>query len=322
MANPSSTVAIVAAILGNFAIAVTKFVAFGLTGSSAMLSEAIHSLVDTGNGLLLLLGIRLSRRPADDKHPFGYGSELYFWTLIVGILIFGLGGGISIYEGILHMIHPAELTEDPRVNYIVLGLAVVFEGIAWYLALKAFLKVKGKTRFWQAVRTSKDPTTYAVLFEDSAALLGLVVAFLGIYFGHLWDMPRLDATASILIGLILAGVAMILIYETRGLLIGESADPEIIQDVRQMALNDSGVDRVGPPLTLHFGPEHVLLNLDIQFHDHLSADDIEAAVDRLETQIREKYPEIKHIFLEAEAISFGKRRKKTTQTPPEEQSSP
>lgn len=312
MANPSSTVAIVAAILGNFAIAVTKFIAFALTGSSAMLSEGIHSFVDTGNGVLLLLGIRLSRRPADEKHPFGYGSELYFWTLIVGILIFGLGGGISIYEGILHLRHPAELT-DPTVNYIVLGLAVVFEGIAWYLALKTFLKFKGRSRFWQAIRTSKDPTTYAVLFEDSAALLGLIVAFLGIYFGHLWEMPRLDAVASILIGLILAGVALILIYETRGLLIGESADPAIIEDVRQMALADEGVDRVGPPLTLHFGPEHVLLNLDIQFHDRLSADDIEAAVDRLEKQIHEKYPEIKHIFLEAEAISSGKRRKKTSE---------
>lgn len=318
MANPSSTVAIVAAILGNFAIAVTKFIAFGLTGSSAMLSEGIHSVVDTGNGVLLLLGIRLSRRPADEKHPFGYGSEIYFWTLIVGILIFGLGGGISIYEGILHLIHPAELT-DPTANYVVLGLAVVFESIAWWLALKAFLQVKGDTRFWQAVRSSKDPTTYAVLFEDTAALLGLVVAFLGIYFGHLFQIPRLDAVASILIGLILAGIALILIYEARGLLIGEGADPEIIQSVRQMALDDEGVDRVGRPLTMHFGPDHVLLNLDIQFHDRLSSDEIEAAVDRLEKQIRGKFPKIKHIFLEAEALSSAWRRKKTPDRPPEDQ---
>jgi cation diffusion facilitator family transporter len=224
-------------------------------------------------------------------------------------LIFGLGGGISVYEGILHLIHPAKLS-DPTVNYIVLGLAVVFEGIAWYLALLAFLKFKGKVTFWKAIRNSKDPTTYAVLFEDSAALLGLVVAFLGIFLGHLWNMPRLDAVASILIGVILAGVATILIYETRGLLIGESADPEIIADVKQMALADRAVDRVGPPLTLHFGPEQVLLNLDIQFHDELSSDDIEAAVDRLEMGIRKAYPEITHIFLEAESLSGAKKRKK------------
>ncbi len=305
MAHASSTVTIVAAVLGNLAIAVTKFVAAAITGSSAMLSEAIHSLVDTGNGLLLLLGMRLSRRPPDEKHPFGYGSEVYFWTLIVGILIFGLGGGISAYEGILHLRHPPEIS-DPTANYIVIGIAVVFEGITWVFALRTFLHVKGSTAFWQEIRGSKDPTTFAVLFEDSAALLGLLIAFLGIYLGERWQIPRLDAVASILIGLLLAGVAAILIFETRGLLIGESADPKTIADIRKMALSDPGVDRIGRPLTLHFGPNEVLLNLDIQFQDSLSSDDIEAAVDRLEKQIREKHPEIKQIFIEAETLSQGK----------------
>ncbi len=306
VASPSSTVAIVAAIVGNFAIAVTKFIATGLTGSSAMLSEGIHSLVDTGNGMLLLLGIKLSRRPADEKHPFGYGSDLYFWILIVGVLIFGLGGGISLYEGVRHLNHPAPLS-DPTANYIVLGLAVVFEGIAWWLALKAFLKIKGETNFREAIRDSKDPTTYAVLLEDSAALLGLVIAFLGIFLGRLWNMPRLDAVASILIGLMLAGVAIVLIYETRGLLIGEGADPEVLNSINEIVNNDQAVDRAGRPLTLYFGPDHVLLNLDIQFHNHLSADEIEVAVDRLEKQIRTKHPQIKQIFLEAESLSKRQR---------------
>ena len=244
MAHSSSTVTIVAAIVGNFAIAVTKFVAAALTGSSAMLSEGIHSTVDTGNDLLLLLGMRLSKRPPNENHPFGYGSEVYFWSLIVGIMIFGVGGGISTYEGILHLKTPPEIT-SPITNYIVIGISVVFEGTTWVFALRTFLQVKGGASFWQEIRSSKDPTTFVVLFEDSAALLGLAFAFLGIYLGELWQMPRLDAVASILIGLLLAGASAILIFETRSLLIGESADPETVADIRKLAQSDPGVDRIG-----------------------------------------------------------------------------
>lgn len=309
MAASGSKIAIYGAIAGNFAISVTKFIAAAITGSSAMLSEGIHSVVDTGNGALLLLGIRLSQRPADEEHPFGYGLDLYFWTLIVAVLIFGIGGGVSFYEGVRHVQHPGEL-QDPTANYIVLGLAIIFEGAAWWLALKGFLQSKHEDQgVWQAIRHSKDPTTFAVLFEDSAAMLGLVVAFLGIYFGHLLEMPVLDGVASIVIGLILMGVALLLIRETRGLLIGESADPETVLSVREIATTDPAVQRVRRPMTLHFGPDTVLLALDVQFRDELSADDVEVAVDRLEETIRGRHPQIKHIYLEADSISSGKERR-------------
>src|SRR5215212_1032730 len=191
---------------GNFAIAVTKFVAAGVTGSSAMLSEGVHSLVDTGNGLLLLWGIRAASKPADDRHPFGRGKELYFWTLIVAVLIFGIGGGISIYEGLKHIQHP-EVVKNPAINYVVLAFAFVFEGAAWFIAFREFRKLKGRRSYIQAVRESKDPTTFTVLFEDSAALLGLVVAFLGVFLGHALGVPELDGVASVVIGVILCVVA-------------------------------------------------------------------------------------------------------------------
>lgn len=301
MAASSSKVAIVAAIAGNFLIAVTKFIAAAITGSSAMLSEGIHSLVDTGNGGLLLLGIRLSQRPADESHPFGYGLDLYFWTLIVAILIFGVGGGVSIYEGVRHLLHP-EPVENPNVNYIVLALAVVFEGAAWYLALKGFLAIKGRRGVWEAIRKSKDPTTFTVLLEDSAALAGLVVAFLGVLLGQLTGNLYFDGAASVVIGLVLCAVASVLAYETRGLLIGESASPAMIEDIRQLADSDPAVDRIRRPLTMHFGPEKILLNLDIQFQRGLRVEELESAVDRLEKTIRERYPRITRIFLEVERI--------------------
>jgi len=301
MATSGSKLAIYGAIVGNFLISVTKFIAAGITGSSAMLTEGIHSLVDTGNGWLLLFGIKRSEQSADDRHPFGYGPELYFWTLIVGILIFGLGGGISIYEGIQHVLHPGHLS-DPTVNYIVLGLAVIFESGAWYLALKGFLEVKGAKSFWRSVRESKDPTTFAVLFEDSAALAGLVVAFLGIFFGHMFDMPVLDGVASIVIGFILAGVAFVLIYESHGLLIGESASPATVKSIMELVQNFDGVERTRRPLTLHFGPNQILLALELNFRDGLSTDQVEELIDSIERAIRHAHPEIRHIFLEADKI--------------------
>jgi cation diffusion facilitator family transporter len=230
METHSSKKVIFAAIGGNLAIAVMKFVAAAFNGSSAMLSEGIHSLVDPGNGLLPLLGFRLSRQPADASHPFGYGKDLYFWMLIVAVLIFAVGGGMSMYEGISHLFHPNPLT-NPLWNYVVLGSAIVFEGFVWVIAFKAFRAVQGGQSLWQAVRTSKDPTTFAVLFEDTAALLGLLVALLGVYFGHQFDNPYLDGTASIVIGLILAVVAMLLAYESKGLLVGESADTQAVAGI-------------------------------------------------------------------------------------------
>ena len=311
MAASSSKTAIFAAIAGNFGVAVIKFIAAAFSGSSAMLSEGVHSLVDTGNGLLLLLGIRLSKRPADENHPFGHGLELYFWTLIVAILIFAAGGGISIYEGILHILHP-EPIEDPFWSYVVLGTAVLLEGVAWYFALRGFLAAKGKRRVWQTIRTSKDPTLYTVLFEDSAAILGLIIAFLGIFLGHTFDAPVLDGVASVAIGVLLCAVASVLAYETRGLLIGESADPKTLAAIQALADADPAVERTRKPLTMHFGPHQILLNLDVQFRRTLSTVELETAVDRLEKAIRKEYPQFKHIFLEVESITANSAERRAT----------
>src|ERR1051325_5263645 len=239
MAAGTKTV-VYAALAGNLAIAVTKFVAAAITGSSAMLSEGIHSVVDTGNGALLLLGVRLSRKPPDATHPFGYGMELCFWSLVVAIMIFALGGGMSVYEGVTHITHPNQL-KDPTWNYIVLGFALLFEGISFLFAMKAFRKEKGKRGIWQTVHTSKDPTTFTVLFEDTAALLGLLVALVGISLGHWLNKPYLDGVASIVIGAILGVVAAFLAYESKGLLIGEGVDDETLDSIRAIAAEDSAV---------------------------------------------------------------------------------
>ena len=290
------------AIAANAVIAVSKFAAGLISGSSAMLSEGIHSVVDTGNELLLLLGIHRSKKPADELHPFGYGKELYFWSLIVAILLFGLGGGMSIYEGITHLRHPAVI-QNPAWNYVVLGIAFIAEGTSWAIALKKFLEKKRRGRgLWQALRASKNPAVFVVLAEDSAALAGILVAFLGVLLGHRLQNPYLDGTASIIIGLILATVAGFLAYESRDLLLGESADADVVQSIRKVAGADPAVLGVSHPLTMHFGPEQVLLNLDIEFRPDLSASEITAAVDRLEAGIRRERPSIKRIFIEAESL--------------------
>lgn len=296
-----SKVAIFAAITANVAIAVTKFAAASFTGSSAMLSEAIHSLVDTGNGALLLVGLRQSRKPADEDHPFGHGKELYFWPLIVAILVFSLGGGMSVYEGITHIVHPHR--GNPTWNYIVLGLAFLFEGVSAFFALKAFRKESKGAGAFKTIRRSKDPTSFTVLFEDSAALAGLVVAFVGIALGELFHNPYLDGIASIVIGVILATVAIVLAYETKGLLIGEGVDPETLQSIRTIAGADDAVQKVRKSLTMHFGPHEVLLALDVEFKSQLSSQEVAEAINRVEIAIRAQHPELKHIFIEAKALA-------------------
>jgi cation diffusion facilitator family transporter len=297
-----SKTAIYAAILGNFAIAVTKFSAAAFTGSSAMLTEGIHSLVDTGNGGLLLVGISKSKKPADAAHPFGYGKELYFWTLIVAMLIFGVGGGVSIYEGILHLLHPSPL-EDPFWNYVVLGIAIVFEAIVFMIAFKQFQALKGEESTWQAIRTSKDPTTFTVLFEDAAAMLGLIAAAVGIFLGHQFNNPYFDGAASIVIGLILTAVAFFIGYESKGLLVGEGADPATLQSIKRLAESEPTITTVERPLTMYFGPHTVLLTMDVQFRNDLSGSERDAAVQRLEQAIREEHHDINHIFIEAKSLS-------------------
>ncbi len=302
----SSHKAVYAAIAGNLAIALTKFVASHFSGSSAMLSEGIHSVVDTGNGLLILYGVYKSRKPADPSHPFGYGKELYFWTLIVAILIFALGGGMSFYEGIMHLIHPSRL-ENPFWNYIVLAFAAFFEGFALVVAYREFRSTHSKGTIWRAIHVSKDPTNFTVLFEDSAALLGLVVAFFGIFLGQLLGNPYLDGVASVIIGLILGVVAILLAYESKGLLVGEGADERTVKSICEVAEADPAVERVKRPLTMYFGPHDLLVNLDIKFHNELSAGEVESAVDRLERSIRQKHPDVRHIFIEAESIAAPRR---------------
>ncbi len=293
---------IYAAIVGNGLIAVTKFVAAAITGSSAMLTEGVHSLVDTGNGGLLLLGLKRGTRPADDQHPFGYGKEVYFWTLVVAMLIFAGGGGVSIYEGIKHVSHPAELG-DPTINYIVLGLAFLFEGAAWWVALREFRKSRGDRGSWEAIKAEKDPTAFAVLLEDSAALLGIVVAAVGIFLAHLLEMPMIDGVASVVIGLILVAVAVILARETRGLLVGEAAEPALIADVEEIARSDQAIQEVVRILSMHMGPSEVILNLDLRFRRDLGAQGVHEAVDRIEKTVRERHPVVRYIFIEVESLT-------------------
>lgn len=293
---------IFAATAANLAIAITKFIAAFITGSSAMMSEGFHSTVDTANELLLLLGIHRSQKPPDENHPFGYGQELYFWAFIVAIGIFAVGGGMSIYEGITHLLNPHPL-EDPMWNYIVLGVAIVLEGYSWTVALKGFLPYKGEQSFWQAVRTSKDPTVFTVLFEDSAAILGLIVAFLGVFFGHLFNNPYLDGIASIVIGLILTAVALLLAYESRGLLLGESAQSDIVKSIRAIVENDPAVEKVARLLTMQLGRNEVLLNLEINFRKCMSVEEVASAVERIETAICKQHPDVKQIFIEAKSLT-------------------
>ena len=301
MKQSGSKIVIYAAIAGNVAIAAVKFFAAAVTGSSAMLSEAIHSIVDTGNGLLLLFGIRQSHKPADDQHPFGHGLELYFWTLIVAIMIFAVGGGISMYEGILRVIHPHPV-ENIGWTYAVLGCSIVFESVSWTIAFREFKKRKCGMGWWEAVAKSKDPTTFTVFFEDTAALAGLVVALTGIAAGHHFHLPALDGVAAILIGLILMVVATALAYETKSLLVGESADRATIDDVCAVTAEDPAVDHCVRARTMHFGPNEVLLAMDAEFKAELSSQDLAAAIDRLEGKIRLRHPEIKYIYFEAKAI--------------------
>jgi cation diffusion facilitator family transporter len=289
--------AIIAAIVGNAAIAAIKFAAAAMTGSSAMISEGIHSLVDTGNGVLLWHGLRRGARPPDTHHAFGHGMELYFWSLIVAISIFAVGGGMSIYEGITHMIHPSPL-EDPWVNYIVLALSMVFEAISFTVAWRAFRAHRGARSVLTAVRHGKDPSFFTVVFEDSAALLGLVVAFLGVFLSHTLEMPVLDGAASVAIGLILVGAAVWLAEESRSLLVGEAADPDIVEAVRAFARADPAVVGLGSVLTMHLGPDEILLNIEVEFSPRLPVEDVDAAIRRIESQIREPYPQVSRIFVE------------------------
>jgi cation diffusion facilitator family transporter len=300
---------IFAALAGNALIAVTKFSAAAYTGSSAMFSEAVHSLVDTGNQGLILYGMKRASRPPDARHPFGYGPELYFWTFVVAILIFGVGAGVSFYEGIEKVRHPHTPT-DPLINYIVLGVAMVFEAGAWWIAYKEFNKRRGPVPLFRAVRISKDPTVFTVLFEDTAAMLGLIIAFVGILLVDVLDIPVLDGVASILIGVILAGTASVLAYESKGLLIGEGALPETVDSIRRRARAHHHVERVNEVLTMHLGPEEILVNLSLDFDSGMDAEDVEKAIFEVERDIKARHPEVRRIFVEAQDWAAHRRERR------------
>ena len=296
----SSKKVIYAALAGNTLVAVTKFVAASVTGSSAMLSEGIHSVVDTGNQLLLLLGLHKAKKPADERFPFGYGKEIYFWSFVVALLIFAAGSGVSLYEGVHHLMHPAPLA-NPYVNYIVLALAMFFEGGAFYFALNEFRRTKGKWSYLEAVRKGKDPTSFVVLFEDSAAMLGLFAAFLGVFLSQVTGNLVYDGLASIVIGLILGATAIWLAYETKGLLIGESANVRVVREIREIVRSFPQVEHVNEVLTMHMGPKYILANLSVDFRDNISAAELEAAISRLDDQIKKSCPDVQRVFIEAEA---------------------
>jgi cation diffusion facilitator family transporter len=300
MASASSKKVIFAALIGNCLIALTKFIAFFITKSSAMLSEGVHSVVDTGNQILLLYGLHRAKRPANERFPFGHGKEVYFWGFIVAITIFTIGAGVSLYKGVHHMLHPVPI-ENPTINYIVLACAMVFEGAAWYFALTEFTKAKGKWGYFEAVQRGKDPSMFVVLFEDSAAMLGIIAAFIGILLSQVTKNYVYDGIASVVIGLILAGTAVWLAYEIKGLLIGESARPEVVKNVREIAKSYPKIKHVNEVLTLHMGPEFILLNLSVDFADTVSVGDIEETIARMDRHIKQTYPKIKRVFVEAEA---------------------
>jgi len=302
MAHSGNRTVIYAALVGNLLISVTKLAAAAYTGSSAMLSEGIHSIVDTGNQGLLLLGLGRAKRAADRAHPLGYGKEIYFWSFVVAILIFAVGAGVSLYEGIRHINHPSPV-RNVMINYIVLGLSFLFEGAAWLFAFKEFSRAKGRFGMLQAVKRSKDPSTFVVLFEDSAAMLGIIVAFLGIFLGQLTGLYWLDGAASVVIGLILGGTAIWLAIETKGLLIGESAAPEVVAGLHRLVKAHPEVEKVNEVLTLHMGPEFILVNLSLDFRNDATADQVERTVTELTKEMKTEWPLVKKVFIEAESRS-------------------
>jgi cation diffusion facilitator family transporter len=294
-----SRVVVYAALAGNLLIAISKFVAAILGRSSAMLSEGVHSLVDTTNEVLLLYGLHRAGEPPDRTHPFGHGRELYFWNFIVALLVFALGAGVSFYEGVSHIRHPEPVT-DPKLSYIVLAVAVVLEGSTWFISLRNVRASKGDLGYLEAFRRSKDPSVFTVLFEDSAALLGLLIAALGILSAQLLYDPRLDGLASIGIALVLATASVLLARETKGLLIGEPADPRLRQAILAIASAAPGVHHVNAVLTSQLGPRQVVASVSAEFDDSLSTPDVEASVNSIESNVREEHPEVVALFVKPE----------------------
>ena len=307
-AGSSSKPVVYAALAGNLLVAVTKFIAATWTGSSAMLSEGIHSVVDCSNQGLLLYGYRRAARPPDEQHPLGHGREIYFWSFIVALLMFSLGAGFSTYEGIMHVLEPPELG-DPLISYIVLGCSAVFEGSSLAFAVREFRRSKGDLGYFEAVERSKNPPAFLVLFEDSAALIGLAIAFAGTYAAERLDMPVLDSIASIGIGLLLAVTATIIARESKGLLLGEPATNEVNRSILAIAEAEPGIERPNGLYTVHLAPDQIVATLSVEFDDSLRTPEIEARVEHLERTIKQKHPEVIAVFVKPQAASkYGSQR--------------
>jgi len=303
MSSGNSKFVVYAALAGNLAIAASKFVVAAISGSSSLFSEAIHSTIDTANQGLMLLGMKRAEKQADEQHPFGYGREIYFWSFCVSILIFGVGGGLSIWQGI-HQIRAPEALESAKWAYIVLAIAFVFEGASWLIGVREFRQRRRYSKsFWEQFKRSKDPTVFTVILEDSSDLIGLFIAFCGVWSSHHWQMPMLDGVASVLIGLLLVGVAYILANEVMGLLLGEAADPAVIDQIRSVVSSDPSVEIAGDPITMQLGPHQILLNIELQFHAGLDRDGIEDAIARIKAEIRNAVPDVTRIFIAAESLN-------------------
>ncbi len=304
MAAQGNTKVIYAALFANGAIAVTKFIASAITGSSAMFAEGVHSVVDTGNQFLLLFGISRAKRPASPEHPFGHGKDLYFYAFMVAIIIFGAGAGFAGYEGVHKLMAPTEVAPS-WINYAVLGAAFVFEAIAWTMAFRSFQASRQGRGMIETVRRSKDPTLFTVLFEDTAAMLGLVIAFFGVLATQLTGDPTYDALATIFIAVVLAATAVALAIETKGLLLGEAADPRVVAKLREAVKADPAVVSVGVVLTMHLGPNEILATISADFDNTLSAEDVEAATARLRRHVEDTFPDVSQLFIEARALKAG-----------------
>ncbi len=304
---PDSRKVIYAAIVANLGIAAAKFTVAAMTGSAAMLAEGIHSAVDSGNELLLLVGEKVAARAPDARHPFGYGKAVYFWALIVALSVFTLGGGLSIFNGIQSLRAPEPLT-DPFWNYVVLGVAFLFEGYSWNVSRRALnSRRRPGATLWQTVKASKDASTFTVFIEDTAALLGIVVAAGGIFLGHLFDNPYIDPAASVVVGLLLIGAAVTLARETGALLVGESVGVEQTAKLRAIFAADPAIDSIGELMTMQLGPDDVLLTAAVRFKRGMRIDEVDVAIARLERSVAAFNPSIRRVYFEAEAIRSAMR---------------
>ena len=311
-AATTSTRTLLVALAANLGIAASKFVAAAITGSSAMLTEGVHSVVDSTNQLLLMWGRRQARKPADEFHPLGYGRELYFWSFVVAVLVFSLGAGVSVYEGILHIMNPEEAV-SPIWAYGVLLIALLLEGWSTLEAFREFKVSKGQLGWWEAIRRSKDPPAFIILLENGAAIAGIVAAAAGLFISQLTQNPFYDGAASVVIGLILGVTALILAYESKGLLIGEAADPELVAELRSLACSCKGVVGVGDVLTIHSAPDIISAMLSVDFDDNISAGEVERIVCYIERQASARWPHVRRLFVRPQQGAGGCPR--STETP-------